>query len=204
VKSDLPENHKAATGGEQPPDITAQLESLTAKCAQLEEENRLLRLSTGGIPESTPADADLQRPWQTHGHGHYEYIETICSAYTAGVIDGSSGKSLTYPNGRDYPDQNAAYEIGHIDGKRKLTSGEEQPQQPASSAGLTPSDREIVTSVVAYLNKQRSNSDAPGHSHRTPGVWDESNRPEIAGKPCEWCALWKRFAALATPSAGTG
>ncbi len=32
---------------------------------------------------------------------------------------------------------------------------------------------------------------APGHGHETPGVWDDDNGP-LAGKPCKWCAAWKR------------
>lgn len=37
--------------------------------------------------------------------------------------------------------------------------------------------------------------DAPGHCHRIPGVWDMDNRKDLRGKPCEWCATWKRFRA---------
>ena len=32
----------------------------------------------------------------------------------------------------------------------------------------------------------------PGHAHTVPGIWDDDNPPELAGKPCEWCALWER------------
>jgi hypothetical protein len=65
--------------------------------------------------QQAPSDADqaLDRPWRTHGHGHYEYIETICDAYASGIGDGASGKPLDNPYGRDNPDQCAAYEIGH-------------------------------------------------------------------------------------------
>lgn len=31
------------------------------------------------------------------------------------------------------------------------------------------------------------------HSHQRPGIWDDSNRPEIAGKPCEQCAARARL-----------
>lgn len=33
------------------------------------------------------------------------------------------------------------------------------------------------------------------HSHQRPGVWDDSNRPEIAGKPCVECAARQRLAS---------
>jgi hypothetical protein len=36
----------------------------------------------------------------------------------------------------------------------------------------------------------------PGHGHTRPGIWDDDNAPEKAGKPCEWCALWHRAVAL--------
>lgn len=37
---------------------------------------------------------------------------------------------------------------------------------------------------------------APGHGHEVPGVWDEDNGRELAGKPCEWCATWTLFREL--------
>lgn len=32
---------------------------------------------------------------------------------------------------------------------------------------------------------------APGHGHETTGIWDDDNGP-LSGKPCKWCAAWKR------------
>ncbi len=33
-------------------------------------------------------------------------------------------------------------------------------------------------------------NDAPGHSHKIPGVWDKNNGPPNGGYPCEWCQAW--------------
>src|SRR5438128_1071465 len=38
-------------------------------------------------------------------------------------------------------------------------------------------------------------ANAPGHCHAQPGVWDRSNSPYIAGKPCAWCAKWFEISA---------
>ena len=35
--------------------------------------------------------------------------------------------------------------------------------------------------------------DGPGHSHLVTGDWDNDNKPEIAGKPCSWCAIWREI-----------
>jgi hypothetical protein len=56
---------------------------------------------------------------------------------------------------------------------------------------------EVARAVIAELEKNSSKPDAPGHCHQVAGVWDMGNRPEIAGKPCEWCALWNQFKQLA-------
>lgn len=42
----------------------------------------------------------------------------------------------------------------------------------------------------------RDDGNAPGHGHTIPGVWDDDNRKEIAGKPCKWCAAWSRMRGL--------
>ena len=55
---------------------------------------------------------------------------------------------------------------------------------------------EILREMVAHLESEEcvrgDDSDAPGHCHDHPGIWDDDNDPEIAGKPCEWCAIWRR------------
>lgn len=76
--------------------------------------DELRKLLAAPVQErGSDADQALDRPWRTHGHGHYEYIETICDAYASGISEGASGKPLDNPYGRDNPDQCAAYEIGH-------------------------------------------------------------------------------------------
>lgn len=43
--------------------------------------------------------------------------------------------------------------------------------------------------LAAVLNQR------VGHSHLRPGVWDDSNPPELAGKSCVECAARERLAA---------
>lgn len=54
--------------------------------------------------------------------------------------------------------------------------------------------RSASAAVVTHFN--RDPGQAPSHSHQVPGVWDMSNGPGLAGKPCTWCATWTRFTAL--------
>lgn len=57
---------------------------------------------------------------------------------------------------------------------------------------------DVLRMVVAYEDSRRgSNADAPGHCHMKRGIWDYGNVPELAGQPCEWCALWERARTLA-------
>jgi hypothetical protein len=52
--------------------------------------------------------------------------------------------------------------------------------------------RSLAAKVFDHLDYRTGS--APGHGHKTPGVWDMTgNPPERAGKPCEWCALWNDF-----------
>jgi hypothetical protein len=54
--------------------------------------------------------------------------------------------------------------------------------------------RSLAAKVFDHLDYRTGS--APGHGHKTPGVWDiTGNPPERAGKPCEWCALWNDFRA---------
>ncbi len=78
-----------------------------------------------------------------------------------------------------------------VNAKKALLAYEEAPIQSAELA-------EVARAVIAHFKRRDG---APGHSHTVPGVWDLSNKPEIAGKPCEWCATWERFVALAATPA---
>lgn len=62
--------------------------------------------------------------------------------------------------------------------------------------------REFVAGAKGVVEQldERSNQ-APGHCHTIPGRWDDSDKPGIAGKPCEWCAMWVRFKRLARSAA---
>jgi hypothetical protein len=50
--------------------------------------------------------------------------------------------------------------------------------------------RLLLSAVVEHFGKD---CNGPGHAHLRPGVWDDDNKPEIAGKPCEWCATWREI-----------
>lgn len=90
----------------------------------------------------------------------------------------------------------ADYASSAIAADRKAQAG--AVQQPAAAGDLT----EVARAVIEQLEKSSSKPDAPGHSHQVAGVWDIGNKPEIAGKSCEWCALWSRFKRLAAPAPG--
>lgn len=61
---------------------------------------------------------------------------------------------------------------------------------PAAPAVAVP---EEWRKMLAWLIDQRGK---PGHAHRIPSIWDVRNRVEIAGKPCETCAMYDRARAL--------
>jgi hypothetical protein len=59
---------------------------------------------------------------------------------------------------------------------------------------LVEAQREAIREMFAWYEEDRGEDlDAPGHSHQIPGIWDESDCDELAGKPCEWCAIWRRL-----------
>lgn len=54
---------------------------------------------------------------------------------------------------------------------------------------------EVLSAVFNHLDKGDGN--APGHGHRTTGVWDNDiSNGDKAGQPCDWCATWASFAAI--------
>jgi len=55
--------------------------------------------------------------------------------------------------------------------------------------------RELLAQLVAQLDNGRDDGNAPGHAHERAGIWDDDNGM-LAGKPCAWCALWKRATNL--------
>lgn len=57
---------------------------------------------------------------------------------------------------------------------------------------------ELVAAGMAVVTKLDDPPNAPGHGHREIGIWDDDNPPELAGKPCQWCADWARFRAALT------
>ncbi|KQQ96126.1 hypothetical protein [Massilia sp. Leaf139] len=68
------------------------------------------------------SDEGLKRPWQTAGHGHYEYIQTVCDAYESGMGDALASKSPQNPyRYSDDPDRRAAYKAGFAAGAQLAT-----------------------------------------------------------------------------------
>lgn len=51
---------------------------------------------------------------------------------------------------------------------------------------------EVFQLVISEMkHRDRNDGNAPGHGHSIPGVWDSDNGA-LAGKPCAWCAVWKK------------
>jgi hypothetical protein len=60
---------------------------------------------------------------------------------------------------------------------------------------LSAEDRAILEAIHRELDEGDGHN-APGHCHRRPGIWDDDNKPEKAGKPCAWCLTWAKFTAI--------
>ena len=55
---------------------------------------------------------------------------------------------------------------------------------------------DVFQLVIAEMeHRDRNDGNAPGHGHDIPGVWDSDNGA-LAGKPCAWCAAWKKAKEL--------
>ena len=60
----------------------------------------------------------------------------------------------------------------------------------------------VIQLVIAEMeHRDRSDGNAPGHGHEIPGVWDSDNGA-LAGKPCAWCAVWKKAKEIRYTIAG--
>jgi len=58
--------------------------------------------------------------------------------------------------------------------------------------------------VFAHEEMNHESGNAPNHSHAVPGIWDSDNG-HLAGKKCEWCALWNEAVAdLSAAKEGQG
>ena len=75
--------------------------------------------------------------------------------------------------------------------------------QQRTWVGLTDEDKAILEAVHRELDRDCYEGNAPGHSHRTKGVWDEDNG-KLAGKPCAWCLTWAKFTTLIKNEAAHG
>ena len=55
---------------------------------------------------------------------------------------------------------------------------------------------DVFQLIISEMERRdRNDGNAPGHGHEIPGVWDRDNG-ELAGKPCAWCAVWKKAKEL--------
>jgi hypothetical protein len=79
----------------------------------------------------------------------------------------------------------------------------ESSGKPSAWVGLTDEDKAILEAVHRELDRDCDEGNAPGHSHRTKGVWDEDNG-KLAGKPCAWCLTWAKFTTLIKNEAAHG
>lgn len=84
-------------------------------------------------------------------------------------------------------------EAGITPSSADLIAAGRRAADPAAEAAEL---RGLLTSLVNhFLQDADCGESAPGHAHSVPGVWDSSNHPDKAGKPCAWCALWARAKA---------
>lgn len=60
---------------------------------------------------------------------------------------------------------------------------------------MSPEDQAILEAVYREMD-EGDDGNAPGHAHSRPGIWDNDNKPGIAGKPCAWCLTWAKFTRL--------
>ena len=83
-----------------------------------------------------------------------------------------------------------------------LTDAVGSESTPASAPPPEPRVHRAAVAMLAAMRGPHGPSwspvpagNAPNHGHSIPGVWDQSNDPDLAGKPCEWCAAWREFVA---------
>ena len=69
------------------------------------------------------------------------------------------------------------------------------PQPPSAQAEVGEALRRLVSAIIDDDGGD-DDGNAPGHAHETPGVWDDDNSAEIAGKACELCAAWNHARAV--------
>jgi len=69
------------------------------------------------------------------------------------------------------------------------------PQPPSAQADAIEALRRLVSAIIDDDGGD-DDGNAPGHAHKTPGVWDDDNRAGIAGKQCELCAAWNHARAV--------
>jgi len=54
---------------------------------------------------------------------------------------------------------------------------------------------DALMALVRELPQPDRAGNAPGHAHRTPGVWDSDNG-QLAGQPCRLCAAYAQAVAI--------
>lgn len=80
---------------------------------------------------------------------------------------------------------------GCQEGWSRVVEAQELQSRLSEADATSEKLRDLLRLVVSELPHRNSGSDgnAPGHGHRTPGVWDGDNG-ELSGRPCAWCAIW--------------
>ncbi len=90
--------------------------------------------------------------------------------------------------------------ISEIEALEKLVLSQTQDKEaPSAAPNEAPDDshelarlKGLICAMVGHLERRQEfrNGNAPGHSHKIPGVWGIDNG-ELAGKKCSWCELWQ-------------
>ena len=83
---------------------------------------------------------------------------------------------------------------------RRGTPLYDHPQPPSVQHDALAALRRLVNAIIDDDGGD-DDGNAPGHAHETPGVWDDDNRAETAGKPCELCAAWNHARAVVAAAA---
>lgn len=87
----------------------------------------------------------------------------------------------------------------------------EHPRKDENIAHIAAWNPDVVQRVLAVVqaakdllahNPESYSRNAPGHSHQRPGIWDDDNLPNKAGKPCSYCLAWSNMRASIDALAG--
>ena len=82
--------------------------------------------------------------------------------------------------------------ISEIEALEKLVLTQTQGKEVHDDSRYLARLKGLICAMVGHLERRQEffPGNAPGHSHKIPGVWDIDNG-ELAGKKCSWCELWQ-------------